>query len=296
MALQSSATVRAAAFFKSALSLAKAISMRLKLVPAKAGIGAVGWQVEQACASRFDGAPHALRLVRRQIVHRHDVAWPERGDEHAFDIGEEAGGVHRSVEHHRRGEGVVAQRPHECRGFPMSVRDGRATAPAASGAPIEAGHLGGGSSLVDERQALGIEPCAKLGPEAPAFYDVRTILFGGVRGFFEGDAAPSEEAMHDGGRKTLPVLAVEALGDLAERDVGRFLHSARIGSASASMRSERLSPPCGLGSTEPVVCHRAYNLIAADAATPKRSAAALRLMPAAIAPTTPEARQPRRGA
>src|SRR5271170_864506 len=62
--------------------------------------------------------------------------------------------------------------------------------------------------------------------------------------------------------------------------------SARIGSASASMRSDRLSPPWGLGSTEPVRRHSSYHLIAADAATPKRSAAARRLMPASTAPTT----------
>ena len=44
----------------------------------------------------------------------------------------------------------------------------------------------------------------------------------------------------------------------------------QIASARASMRSERLSPPWGLGSTEPVRRHNWCHLIADDSATPKR--------------------------
>ena len=59
--------------------------------------------------------------------------------------------------------------------------------------------------------------------------------------------------------------------------------SPRISSAWASIRSERLSPPCGRGALLPVSRHRRTHFTAVDAATPNRSAAARRLIPAATA-------------
>ena len=64
------------------------------------------------------------------------------------------------------------------------MRDRRATAFAAPGAAVEPRHLGGGAGLVDEHQALGIECLLELAPETSAMRNVRTILLGGVRGFF----------------------------------------------------------------------------------------------------------------
>ena len=50
-----------------------------------------------------------MDLLRRQIVHNHDVAWPQLGNERLFDIGEKGLAVHRAVEDHRRSDAVVAK-------------------------------------------------------------------------------------------------------------------------------------------------------------------------------------------
>jgi hypothetical protein len=66
----------------------------------------------------------------------------------------------------------------------MSMRDRGTAAFAALGAPVKTRHLSGSAGLVDEHQALGIECLLELGPEVPAMRNVRTILLGGVGGFF----------------------------------------------------------------------------------------------------------------
>jgi hypothetical protein len=55
---------------------------------------------------------------------------------------------------------------------------------------------------------------------------------------------------------------------------------------NASMRPERLSPPCGRGAGEPVSRNRRIHFTAADGAIPNRSAAARRLMPLSTAAIT----------
>src|SRR3981081_2400866 len=42
--------------------------------------------------------------------------------------------------------------------------------------------------------------------------------------FFEGDPAPGEEAVDDGGNKALAMIALETFGDLHEGDVGYLGH------------------------------------------------------------------------
>ena len=84
MAGQRPSTVRSAAFRRSALSLAKAFSMGLK-------IGRVGredtaaWHRPPRWGSARDGL-----LVARQVVEDDDVTGPQRRDEDLLDVGEEA--------------------------------------------------------------------------------------------------------------------------------------------------------------------------------------------------------------
>jgi hypothetical protein len=82
------------------------------------------------------------------------------------------------------------------------------------------------------------------------------------------------------------VIALEALGDLRERDVWGLRHERKDGlrqrfdtMAFVAALRPGLDRP---GSRRHNLCH----LIAADAAMPKRSAAARRLMPASMASTT----------
>jgi len=53
-------------------------------------VGAVRGQVAQARAGGLDRLSDAIDLVRRQIVHDHDVAWPQLGNERLFDIARKA--------------------------------------------------------------------------------------------------------------------------------------------------------------------------------------------------------------
>jgi hypothetical protein len=60
-------------------------------------VGRIGRQVEQLCASGFDGLAHAWHLVGAEIVHHDDVAWRERRHEDLLDIGHKRIAVHRAV-------------------------------------------------------------------------------------------------------------------------------------------------------------------------------------------------------
>ncbi len=62
--------------------------------------------------------------------------------------------------------------------------DRGAAAFATLRAAPQAGHLGRGSGLIDEHQSAGIEIGLGDEPGQPARGDVRSVLLGGVRGFF----------------------------------------------------------------------------------------------------------------
>ena len=104
-----------------------------------------------------------------------------------------------------------------------------------------------------------------------------------------------EEAVHGRGRETLAMLRLEPLRDFRERDVNGRLDITKIAGPSASIRSDRLSPPCARGATEPVSRHRRCHFTAIEGAMPNRAAAARQLWPAVIAPTTRCLRSKERG-
>ena len=120
----------------------------------------------------------------REVVQDHDVPRREGRDQHLFDVAEEPSPVHRSVQHHRRGHSGEPQRPDEGGGLPVSVRDRGAQALAAGGSAVKAGHLGRGTRLVDEHQALGVQVELALEPGAATPQDVGTILLRRMPGLF----------------------------------------------------------------------------------------------------------------
>ena len=80
-------------------------ALRLGAVPFDGiEVGAVRRQVSQVSAGGLDRLFDAMDLVSGQIVHDHDVAWPQLGNERLFDIGEKGLPVHRSVEDHGRSD------------------------------------------------------------------------------------------------------------------------------------------------------------------------------------------------
>jgi len=90
----------------------------------------------------FDGLPNAADLVRRQVIHHHDIAGGEFRNEHLLDVSSERLTVHRSVEYHGSGN---ASEP-ETRGYgcclPVAVRYSSTAALAPRRPTVEAGHLG----------------------------------------------------------------------------------------------------------------------------------------------------------
>ena len=68
--------------------------------------------------------------------------------------------------------------------MPAPVRNFRHQPGTTGAAPVAAGHVGLGPSLVDEDQALGIKPALIHPPAGPPPGDVGAILFAGVQAFF----------------------------------------------------------------------------------------------------------------
>ena len=50
-------------------------------------VRAVGREVEELRARRFDQLAHPRTFVARQVVHDHDIAFAQFGDENFFDVG-----------------------------------------------------------------------------------------------------------------------------------------------------------------------------------------------------------------
>jgi hypothetical protein len=66
----------------------------------------------------------------------------------------------------------------------MAVRN-RGSTPLAPGCPaIAPCHLGRGTGLINEHQALGLEVDLPVKPGLPLDIDLGTLLLGGMRGLF----------------------------------------------------------------------------------------------------------------
>jgi hypothetical protein len=116
-----------------------------------------------------------MDLVRRQIVHDDDVAWPQLGNERLFDIGEKGLAVHRAVEDHGRSDSVVTQPGGEGGGFPMAMGHGGAASLTPGRTTVKARRLGVGDGLVDEDDPHRIEVGLSFKPRLarPAFTALR---------------------------------------------------------------------------------------------------------------------------
>ena len=101
----------------------------------------------------------------------------------------------------------------------MAVRDRGTAAAAAPGAAVKAGHLGRGTSLVDDYQLVGIETWRKFTPSLTSGGDVGPVLLGCVRGFFEGDGVTVEKAPNRARRKRSSRLGFEHFCDLDQGHV-----------------------------------------------------------------------------
>ena len=147
-------------------------------------VGRVFRQEEQFGAGCADELAHGLAFVAAEIVHDDDVTRLQGRDEDLLDVGSKAVAVDWAIENPWSVDPVVAQRGQEGRGLPVAVRDlGRE--PHAAGCPApQRRHVGLGPGLVDEDQALRLDPALILCPLRPPVGDVGTIAFAGDHAFF----------------------------------------------------------------------------------------------------------------
>lgn len=134
--------------------------------------------------SSSDGSADGLALVASQIVHDHNVAGGERGDEELLDVGGEAFAVDRTIDHQRGIDPVMTQGREEGQGAPMAVRYFGDQLVASRCPAAQACHVGLGPCFIDEHEPARIKPALICLPAHALARDVPSILLGCEQRFF----------------------------------------------------------------------------------------------------------------
>ena len=120
-------------------------------------VGTVRRQEPQRRAGAFDGRPHPVDLVRGEIVDDHDVAGLQRRNEDLFDIGQEAGPVHRAIEDPWGGEPRHPQRGDEGAALSPALGCVIGDPLAAGAAPIAPEQIGGDPAFIEKDEVGRVE-------------------------------------------------------------------------------------------------------------------------------------------
>ena len=147
-------------------------------------IGRIFGKKEQLGARCSDRPANGFSLVAAKIVHHHEVTSSKRGHKHLLDISFEAFAVDRTLEHKRRLDAIMPKGGHEGQGFPMAVRNFGHEPCAARRPSLERRHGRLRPGLIDEDQALRLDPALMLNPLGAPPCDVGAIPFAGDDGFF----------------------------------------------------------------------------------------------------------------
>lgn len=139
---------------------------------------------QEVCADGLDQAARPWPLVGTEIVHHHDVAWGELGNEHLIHIGFKGDAVDGAVQHHWRHHAGATQRSDKGGGFPVAMWNERPQALTSPTAPRTTGQVSGHPGFVDEDEPVGIEIELGLKPVPAPLQDVGPILLGGVGSLF----------------------------------------------------------------------------------------------------------------
>ena len=147
-------------------------------------IGAVGRQIAQSRPGLFDRRFDAGDLVARQIVHDNDVAFTQCRREKLLHPRAKCFAVHRSVEHARRRDLIMAQRADESRRLPMTERNIGHEPFAAWTAAVKTRHFSRCAGFVDEHEAFRVQIGLERKPVLARLCDVGALLLGGVLRLF----------------------------------------------------------------------------------------------------------------
>ena len=85
-------------------------------------VGTVGREEPELRARPLEGHPDLGLLVDREVVEHDDIARPQRGHQHLFDIGEETGTINGPIEDGWRAHPFEAQRGDDRVRLPVTAR------------------------------------------------------------------------------------------------------------------------------------------------------------------------------
>lgn len=147
-------------------------------------VGTVGRQESHLRADAFNRGSHRGLLVRGQVVEDDDIAGPQRGQEHLFDVREERRTIDGAIEDGGRVQAIEPQRRDH--GVRLPVTAGRviAHARAARATAIAADEIRGDATFIEKNVVPQIAERLPLTPAAPVSGDVGPPLFVGVDRFF----------------------------------------------------------------------------------------------------------------
>ena len=127
---------------------------------------------------------HAVDCVRGEVVGNHHVTGLQRRYEDLFDVGEEAGPVHRAVEDPGGGEPRHPQRGDEGAALPPPLGGVIGDPLAAKAAPIAPQEIGGDPAFIQKDEASRVERRGSRRPLRAGGRDVGVVVFGRAYRFF----------------------------------------------------------------------------------------------------------------
>ena len=147
-------------------------------------VGAVGRQIEQLGTGRPDRSPYGRVLMAAEVIHHHDVAWPQGWDQELYHPGEETLGVDGAIQDARRGDAITSQPGHEGECLALAVRNFGDQALTSGAAAMQAGHVRLRPGLVYEDQTGRTNLALPLLPLPPTPRDISAVLLAGAQAFF----------------------------------------------------------------------------------------------------------------
>lgn len=147
-------------------------------------VRAVGRQKTEPCADTFDRGLHRWLFMHRQVVEDHDIARPQRRDEHLLDVGEKRGIVDGAIEDRRRRQAIHAEPRDDRVRLPVSARCVVAEPHAPRTPPVAPEEIGRHPRFIDEDVGARVVQGLRVLPPPTRGGDVRPTLLVGVYRFF----------------------------------------------------------------------------------------------------------------